>query len=141
MLNLNLECGLTYVEPNLVNLKIVGGSIAEEHSWPAHTLVRQDYIGSWILGDVYVTLKFYFSCGGTLINRHTILSAAHCKSTQYFYKYDSNVYVLNIIPNDMYPTFESMFCVHLGLQNLSIGIQNFKVEKNNSGEYIKNKIF
>jgi hypothetical protein len=56
------ECGLHYKKANIAD-KIVGGQVAEAYSWPA---------------TVYLMMSDGSACGGTLINRKTILTAAHC---------------------------------------------------------------
>jgi secreted trypsin-like serine protease len=77
------ECGVTYAtqnaarqlhmspllaearSANLTN-KIVGGNVAESHSWPAQALLYVSNGGSTSL------------CGGTLIATDVVLTAAHC---------------------------------------------------------------
>lgn len=60
------ECGLGF---NLVNVRIVGGKPAEPLSWPAHVLIIQRYKFKANSREYSVS----FRCGGTLINRNTVL--------------------------------------------------------------------
>ncbi len=48
--------------------KIVGGSTANKNSWPAQALVYSYTPGS----------STYGVCGGTLIKRNYVITAAHC---------------------------------------------------------------
>ena len=59
------ECGLRYTSEN-----IVGGELAQPGEFPFMAL-----IGYKINGAIY------FLCGGTLINKFYVLTAAHCHST------------------------------------------------------------
>ena len=61
------ECGITYYQNNV---KIVGGVVATENSWPA-----QAYVKSCALPGLC------YLCGGTLIDLSTVLTAAHCFDT------------------------------------------------------------
>lgn len=45
------------------NTRVVGGTEAEEHSWP------------W---QAYLTYNWAFTCGGTLVHPQWVVSAAHC---------------------------------------------------------------
>ena len=80
--------------------------------------------GSWP-AQVYVTQTVYFKelnltmnaspCGGTLINRRTVLYAALCVSKRATL---NNITYL-ITPKEKFPTFESMFKVYVGTHNRS----------------------
>lgn len=57
-------CGLTSIAPNI---KIIGGVKAVAYSWPAQAQLH------------FSSQPGYFAlCGGTLISRQTVLTAAHC---------------------------------------------------------------
>ena len=58
-------------------------------------------------------------CSGTLIDRNTILTAAHCINFERFYTESGVNYKYAIIPNELYPTLESTYTVYLGLHSLS----------------------
>ena len=64
------------------------------------------------------TVEFSITCGGTLINRFTVLTAAHCILNQDSETIGNDTIIHLITPNEYYPTWESMFTVILGQHNL-----------------------
>jgi hypothetical protein len=64
------QCGLIASMPNM---KIVGGSEANPHSWPAAALITFNYKADVYLKDqgVYYALDEQMMCGGSLISRDT----------------------------------------------------------------------
>lgn len=54
-------------------------------------------------------------CGGTLIRRNVVLSAAHCFPDKLNFKYNSVNYSFNITANSLYSSYEAMFKVYLGI--------------------------
>jgi secreted trypsin-like serine protease len=59
-----IECGnRTFTD----NLRIVGGTDAVPNSWPSQVLVR-----------IQLELGPIAECSGTILNRRTVLTAAHC---------------------------------------------------------------
>ena len=64
------NCGKSYYANNLQN-KIIGGANAVAHSWPS--LAALFYQSAFENGTLSVSLHF---CGGTLIDKETVLTAA-----------------------------------------------------------------
>jgi hypothetical protein len=97
------ECGLTFAEPNL---KIVGGIEAVPNSWPATAIVSFTYKTRVnVNGNVYEH-RTGAKCGGTLIDRDTILTAAHCIVTEFTVKISDNIKrTYEVTPNEFYPSF------------------------------------
>ena len=58
-------------------------------------------------------------CGGTLINRDTVLTAAHCIANKMEHTFNGTTYYFDIVPNDIYPSIASMYQVYIGAHNIS----------------------
>ena len=119
------------------NVKSVGGSRATAGSWPSLAYIKWNYKASYFFetGD-YLTYAFSASCGGTLIDRQTILTAAHCIPTTVDFTYADTTYTLLVTTNPYYPTVASMFSVYLGVQSLT-GINMYPVVKMNVANVIR----
>lgn len=61
------------------NARIVGGTQAVAYSWPAQVYIVQNIKGDYYVAGRSLTISESFSCGGTLINRYTVLTAV-CKA-------------------------------------------------------------
>lgn len=97
------------------------------YSWPAQVLVFQNIKGDYIFddGDVH-TISSNNLCGGTLINRYTILTAAHCIKKEISYtsggpEPPAGTYPLPVYTNGnpYFPTVQSMFTVYVGAFDIS----------------------
>jgi secreted trypsin-like serine protease len=60
-------CSNSYFAPNI---KIVGGIPAVPNSWPAQILL--------IVDKSIIAPGLYGKCGGTIVDRYTVVTAAHC---------------------------------------------------------------
>jgi hypothetical protein len=93
-----------YTEPNL---KIAGGQIANENSWPSMVYIQYR---SNLNGEG----SYLSYCGGSLIKRNVVLTAAQCIFKKYYFGYFS----IDVLPN---PTYEAMLTVYLGVKNVVDG--------------------
>ena len=107
----NIECGLSSFYRNV---RIVGGVTANPFSWPSQVLIYQDYKINYTFPDKIskVFTRGYY-CGGTLINRYTVLTSAYCITSSFNTTYKNVTYEIKIKPNQYYPTTASMFTVFL----------------------------
>ena len=62
---------------------------------------------------------FQEECAGTLIDTQTVLSAAHCIPTSLYATYLGSDYEFPISLNSFYPTWESMFTIYAGVNDIS----------------------
>jgi hypothetical protein len=61
---------------NVKNLKIVGGVEATPHSWPSIAYLQFYYEFDVIINDITYKDFVVYACGGTLISKNEILTAA-----------------------------------------------------------------
>jgi hypothetical protein len=103
--------------PNIdENKRIVGGIEAEVGSWPATVLLIFRYKGRIKMPDgIIYNVERSASCGGTIIDESTILTAAHCFPKKLYIDYLGDTYEFNPSTNEYYPTYESMFTVYVGM--------------------------
>lgn len=70
-------------------------------------------------GGTTVLVDQTYMCGGTLITRDTILTAAHCAPKTVEYDYNGQTYEIPVQANTLSPTIPSMFTVYLGMNDIS----------------------
>jgi hypothetical protein len=140
------ECGVTFATQNTessldaskslfinrteIESKIIGGSIATQNSWPAQVLILLNYKGNVRLpySDEVLLLNQTYQCGGTLIDRRTIITAAHCISDTIKFEYDGSNYQIALEPTAYYSTIESMFKVYLGVYDVDDTNSHYNVK-------------
>ena len=112
------ECGLVYVADNL---KIVGGVEAVPYSWPSMIYLTFSYRRTVDIGDGKATIYTFNSfCGGTIIDRKTILTAGHCIiDTVDYTDINGNYQTVPVETNSYNPTIGSMYSVYVGLYDKS----------------------
>lgn len=101
-----LVCGNTSFNQNV---RIVGGIPAVPNSWPAQIQLLFTLTGT-LSGKTYQSSGY---CGGTLINRYTVLTAAHCLPSSFEVTLFGQTYTVNVT-NIHDPT---KYTVYVGAQN------------------------
>lgn len=101
------------------NTKIIGGISALANSWPSMALILFKYTAIYEIAGVKFRSNPVMSyCGGTLIDRDTVVTAAHCFNEKV--KITINGYQINypVGPNEEHSSIESAYTVYLGLHDL-----------------------
>lgn len=106
--NLPKVCGIQPVKPNLSQLRIIRGNEAIAHSWP------------WTvsIGFTGPRTTILHACGGSLINKRTIVTATHCVEA-------SSVYALVGSPvanSENYKSVQSMIRIYIGVSKRSTDV-------------------
>ena len=100
----------------------MGGVDAVSYSWPSTSYIFWSYTASYILPSSNVSVgPFDFNgfCGGTLIDRKTVLTTASCIRRSVEINYNGTDYTGNVYLNSFYPTTASQYKIFLGLHNLN----------------------
>ena len=98
------------------NIKIVGGIPAIPSSWPAQTLLTIKISGVYYIPSLgNYNVKQSYQCGGTLIDRATVLTAAHCIIDTIEVTIGSRTYKINVL-NPFDPT---QYTVYVGLNSIA----------------------
>ena len=70
------------------------------------------------IGGLTYNSKFSSFCGGTLIDRKTVLTAGHCIIKSYPFEINGTIYDVNITSNEFHHSYESIFTVYVGAHSL-----------------------
>ena len=108
------ECGLS----NNVNVKVLGGSIANPRSWPSLAKIDFNYKFDYVNNGITYMHAFSSICGSTVINRNTVLTSSQCLPKKVDVDISGTIYSFLIRTNNYYPTYESMFKVSAGFQGV-----------------------
>lgn len=113
-----IKCGIIKNSNNFN--RIVGGQNAVANSWPSIALVIFTY-----RIDSQTTKSF--TCGGTLLDKKTVLTAAHCINKQVTHNGVNH----DVVVNQLNPSLASMYSVNLGVHdvNVATNTQFMKVAK------------
>jgi hypothetical protein len=106
--NLKETCGNPAVKPNLRQVRIIKGHDAVPHSWP------------WTVSIGYYGPKniVAHACGGSLINKRTVVTATHCVVKESIYRL-----VGSPVPNSsLYGSVEAMMRIYIGINKRSTDI-------------------
>lgn len=64
--------------------------------------------------------EFYFSFGGVLIDRNIVLTTASCLVEKLYFILNGEKKHVDLVPNEYFQTYESMFTVYLGINDVAL---------------------
>ena len=91
-------CGNVTVQQNT---RIAGGIQANPYSWPAQVYIQETINYKIQIGKNFYNRNQKSSCGGTLLNRYTVLGAAHCISDKLKIDIDDDSVQFNLPNKDI----------------------------------------
>ena len=97
----------------------MGGKEAVSNSWPSTSLILFRYTFEYVFNGQLYKKSISSYCGGSLIDRQIVLTAAHCFLTDYSFSMGTSQIDIQILPNSFYPTYASMYTVYLGMHNIT----------------------
>ncbi|CAF1023716.1 unnamed protein product [Brachionus calyciflorus] len=115
------ECGMIRKK----TARIIGGKQAFDSEWPSIAYVTLRYNFDLEINGQKNLFLYNRTCAATLINKRTLITGASCYEKQITFTYNSQVYTVNVKPNNYHPTIESIFNVYLGVTNIG-SIRNGK---------------
>ena len=110
------ECGLIHDPPNV---KIAKGVPVANKTWPAAVMLSFEYTDYLRLNGSWFFLNRKMSCGATLINRRTILTAGHCIIESINVIFRGSPYTIKIVPNYYSTTYAEMYYAYINAQSLN----------------------
>lgn len=105
-------------------MKIVNGKEAVPHSWPSIVYIEKSYNYDYKFpGETMKKHTYTEICGGTLIDRYTVLSAAHC----FTLKIEENGITIPVKVNKYHKTLESVFNLYVGMHDTAPIVDGGKI--------------
>ncbi|CAF0998247.1 unnamed protein product, partial [Brachionus calyciflorus] len=110
------ECGQFFIAPNV---RIVGGKEAIRHGWPSMAFVHFNYTFDSIDPKTKIAKPEVSSslCGGTLLDRKTVITAAHCILKEVFSSNDDSSY--KVKANKYHKKAEHAYKLYFGVHDIN----------------------
>ncbi|CAF1021331.1 unnamed protein product [Brachionus calyciflorus] len=110
------ECGQFFIAPNV---RIVGGKEAIRHGWPSMAFVHFNYTFDSIDPKTKKSRLEVSSslCGGTLLDRKTVITAAHCILKEVFSSNDDSSY--KVTANKYHKKAEHAYKLYFGVHDIN----------------------
>lgn len=110
------ECGIIHDEPNV---RIAGGIPVANNSWPASVYFVLDYINYITINGSWVYINRRQACGAVLINRRTIITAAHCIIEKIDFVHNGVPYSIKVELNRYRSSWSEMYRVFIDSHNVA----------------------
>lgn len=66
---------------------------------------------------------------GTILNRKTVITAAHCILETFEYRYGNKSYLINVTENSFHPKMGSLYTVYVGVDKIITYDEDIKPAK------------